>query len=191
MKRLACLTAASALLASGSLHASESSASPDLDEARAIVKQFATQLQGELATAIKEGGPVKAIGVCKERAPAIASELGASRGWEVKRTSLKVRNTELNAPDGWERRVLNDFAQRQAAGAEVQTLVQSAVVETNGVKRFRFMQAIPTGEVCLACHGTAIAPEITTALDAQYPDDQARGFSLGEIRGAFSLSKPL
>ena len=53
------------------------------------------------------------------------------------------------------------------------------------------MQAIPTGEVCLACHGTAIAPEITAALDEQYPDDQARGFSLGEIRGAFSLSKPL
>jgi hypothetical protein len=29
------------------------------------------------------------------------------------------------------------------------------------------------------------------AIDERYPDDMARGYSLGDVRGAFSLSKPL
>jgi hypothetical protein len=53
------------------------------------------------------------------------------------------------------------------------------------------MKAIPTGEVCLACHGSDITPEVAAAIDERYPDDMARGYSLGDVRGAFSLSKPL
>jgi hypothetical protein len=53
------------------------------------------------------------------------------------------------------------------------------------------MKAIPTAKVCLACHGSAITPEVTAALDEAYPQDQARGYAEGDIRGAFSLSKPL
>ena len=51
------------------------------------------------------------------------------------------------------------------------------------------MKAIPTGEVCLACHGKDINPDVASALDAAYPQDQARGYALGDIRGAFSVSK--
>ena len=53
------------------------------------------------------------------------------------------------------------------------------------------MKAIPTGELCLLCHGETIDPDIAAAIDKAYPEDQARGFSLGDIRGAFTLSKPL
>jgi hypothetical protein len=52
------------------------------------------------------------------------------------------------------------------------------------------MKAIPAGEVCLACHGAAITPEVAAALDAAYPEDQARGYALGDVRRAFSVSKP-
>ncbi len=107
------------------------------------------------------------------------------------RTSLKVRNTDLDTPDAWERQVLSAFEQRQAAGEDPQTMVQAEVVETENGKAFRFMKAIPTAEVCLACHGSAINPEVAAAIDQHYPNDQARGYSLGDIRGAFSLSKPL
>ena len=160
-------------------------------EARKIVKTFATSLQGELQAAIKEGGPVKAIAVCKERAPAIAQGLSDQTGWEVGRTSLKLRNPTLNAPDDWERQVMLRFDERRAAGEDVQTMAYAEVVEKDGSKQFRFMKAVPTGEVCLACHGSSIAPAIATTLDEAYPDDQARGYKLGDVRGAFTLSKPL
>ena len=160
-------------------------------EAKNIVKTFATSLQAELQAAIKEGGPVEAIAVCKERAPAIAKGLSDQMGWEVGRTSLKLRNSTLNAPDDWERQVMLRFDERTAAGEDVQTMAYAEVVEKDGSKQFRFMKAIPTGEVCLACHGNSVAPTVVTALDEAYPDDQARGYKLGDVRGAFTLSKPL
>lgn len=203
MKTLVRLTAASAFLTVG-LAVAEAPAprvaetpaakvpvNPNVEEAKGIVKAFATQLQGELKTAIEEGGPIKAVGFCKERAPAIAAELSDKTGWQVKRTSLKTRNAELNSPDDWEQQVLTAFEQRKAAGEDVQTMAKAEVVETEAGKAFRFMKAVPTGEVCLACHGSEINPEVAAALDEHYPNDQARGYSLGDIRGAFSLTKPL
>ncbi|MOA58455.1 hypothetical protein D3C78_1828600 [compost metagenome] len=53
------------------------------------------------------------------------------------------------------------------------------------------MKAIPTGEPCLACHGQQIKPELAAVIDQRYPQDQARGFALGELRGAFTLRRSL
>ncbi|MFD2111782.1 Tll0287-like domain-containing protein [Thiorhodococcus fuscus] len=178
------------LTTSGTLLAADPAMDPNSAEAKGIVKQFATRLQGELQAAMKQGGPIKAISVCKERAPAIASSLARSSGWEVGRTSLKVRNTQ-NTPDDWERSVLTAFEERKTAGESVATMAYSEVVDTEQGQRFRFMKAIPTQEVCLACHGSSLSPEVTAALDKHYPEDQARGYAVGDIRGAFTLSKPL
>lgn len=190
MKRCPLLLSAAFILAAGSAQA-EQPANPNADEAKALIKEFATTLQGELQTAMKAGGPTKAIGVCKDRAPAIAADLSARSGWEVGRTSLKVRNQSMNLPDDWEVGVLEDFEDRKAAGESADSMAFAEVVETEGGEQFRFMKAIPTGEVCLACHGSEITAEVAATLDDQYPGDQARGFALGDIRGAFSLSKPL
>ena len=65
------------------------------------------------------------------------------------------------------------------------------VVEMNGQKSFRYMKAIPTGKVCLNCHGAELKPAVSKELDMLYTDDKARGFKAGDIRGAFTLSKPL
>jgi hypothetical protein len=54
------------------------------------------------------------------------------------------------------------------------------------------MKAIPTAEKpCLACHGKEIAPKVAARLAELYPEDAATGYSAGEIRGAFTLSRPL
>ena len=190
MKMIAVLAAVSsvALLASVS---AETAQDPNAAEAKAIVKEFFTDLKGELQGAIKEGGPVSAIAVCQKRAPAIAQELSEKTGWEVGRTSLRLRNPALNAPDNWEKHVLLKFEERKAAGEDVDSMAYAEVVETASGKRYRFMKAIPTGEICLACHGESISPDIAAAIDKIYPDDEARGFKLGDIRGAFTLSKPL
>jgi hypothetical protein len=190
MNRIALLAAAGGICCSGLLYA-DTPADPNAAEAKTIVKGFFQSLKGELEEAMRVGGPDHAVTVCKARAPAIAAQMSADSGWEVGRTSLKLRNPETNTPDAWERAVLEDFEARKAAGEEVTSIAYAETVETADGKTYRFMKAIPTLEVCLTCHGTAIAPSIAEALDESYPDDQARGYELGDIRGAFTLSKPL
>lgn len=158
-------------------------------EARKIIKQFATELKGELKKAMKEGGPVNAISVCNDKAPSITDSVSASSGWSVARTSLKPRATS-NSPLPWERKVMEAFEARKAAGADPKTLDYSDIVEEDGKKVFRYMKAIPTAKVCLKCHGGEnVKADVVMRLKSLYPSDQARGFKEGDIRGAFVLKK--
>ncbi|MEZ5577980.1 MAG: DUF3365 domain-containing protein [Candidatus Competibacteraceae bacterium] len=109
----------------------------------------------------------------------------------VGRTSLKARNPG-NAPDNWELAVLKQFEAREAQGEPADKLEFFAVIEDDqGQKTFRYMKAIPTGALCLACHGDKLDPEVDAKLKALYPNDTARGFKEGDLRGAFTIAKPL
>ncbi len=161
-----------------------------IDASRAAVKSFMTQLKGELQAGMKAGGPVNAISVCHTKAPEITSSVSKEKGWSIGRTSLKTRNPS-NKPDSWELAVLKKFEERKAAGEDPKKMEFAEVVEADGKKTFRYMKAIPTGAVCLACHGESIKPEVKARLKELYPDDQATGFREGDIRGAFTIKQPM
>jgi hypothetical protein len=172
--------------------AAPAAADPDAlaAEARGVIQGFMGELKGELQGAMKEGGPVKAIDVCNQAAPGITKAHSERTGWEVGRTSLKVRNP-ANAADAWETRVMQAFEARKAHGEAPAGIDHFAVVERDGGKVFRYMKAIPTEEVCTKCHGEAIAAPVAAKLDGLYPQDRARGFREGDLRGAFTLEKRL
>jgi hypothetical protein len=65
--------------------------------ARTTIKSLFEQLVGELETAMKAGGPVKAISVCNTKAPEIAKKMNAESSIKISRVSLKNRNPD-NAP---------------------------------------------------------------------------------------------
>ena len=158
-------------------------------EAGEIVKSFSQELQGALLTAMKDGGPVNAINVCNEKAPAIAAAAEAGSGWSVARSSHKLRNPD-NAPDAYTAAVIADFVAREEAGETPKSFTQAEIVEEDGQKVFRFVKAIPTGQPCLNCHGGEdVKPEVVAKLAELYPDDAARGFSVDQMRGVFTLSK--
>jgi hypothetical protein len=54
----------------------------------------------------------------------------------------------------------------------------------------RYLRAISTGPLCLACHGRELAPQVRDVIDELYPHDRARGYAPGEVRGAFSVVWP-
>lgn len=161
-----------------------------IGSSREAIKSFAGALQKQLKSAMADGGPTAAIDACNIAAPAIAETASTASGWSVGRTSLKLRNP-TNAPDAWELAVLRDFEARKAAGEDPGTLDHAEIVAGEGRRTFRYMKAIGTQPVCTVCHGTSIAPEVAARLDALYPEDRARGFAVGDIRGAFSIAQPM
>ncbi len=180
------LLALPALLASPLIHAGDDTSELKA-EAISIVKKFGGSLKPELVGAIKSGGLAHAISVCSEKAPEISQRLASETGWYIKRVSLKPRNAETATPDAWESKVLQQFDQRQANG---ETAEKMAFAETVDGK-FRFMKAQGVENVCMNCHGAQLDPDTQAAIDEKYPADKARGYSLGQIRGAFSLAKDL
>jgi hypothetical protein len=172
--------------------------SADMDqykaEAKKITGAFFKELKGELGKGMKAGGPVTALDVCNSIAPAITAKHSQNSGWDVARTSLKLRNLN-NAPDAWETKVLQQFEERRAKGEGPDTLAYAEIVEDGSDKYFRFMKGIvmpPLEKMpCLKCHGENIDPKTAAKLDELYPQDKARGYKAGQVRGAFTLKKKL
>jgi hypothetical protein len=161
-----------------------------VNESRKLVKEFSQSLKRELQRGLKAGGPAYAVGVCNVNAPMISAALANESGWEVGRTSLRIRNPG-NSPDDWERHILETFEERLLSGEKATEIEYFEVVQVNGDRVFRYMKAIPTVEMCESCHGSTLDTSVKERLRDLYPMDQARGYHAGDIRGAFTFAKSL
>ena len=179
-----CLAVLTSGVSAGSGEAAE------LDQAKTATAAFAVALKSELVSAMQSGGPIEAIDVCNTRAILIGEEVSLQQGMTLSRVSLKNRNPG-NAPNEWQAAVLDSFEARKLAGEAPATLAWHEVADTENGQEFRFMKAIPTGAVCLACHGQALAPPVAEKLAELYPEDKATGYSEGDIRGAFVVTKTM
>ena len=157
------------------------------DEARQLAQRFVGELKPQLQRAMLEGGPTLAIEACASAAPRIADNLAAESGWLVKRVSLKSRNASRAQPDNWEKAVLVNFDERQAAGESASMLVHAEIAGD----WYRYMQAQAVEPLCLMCHGTDLTEPVRAILSEYYPDDWATGYVLGQVRGAISLARQL
>lgn len=176
------------LLAADCFGGQQTVADNDVTAAKAAIQALAGALQTELKSAIQAGGPASAIGVCNTKAMPITRGVSDEHGLSVNRVSLKNRNP-ANLPNEWQTAVLLDFERQKAEGSEPGSLVWSETAEVGGEREFRFMKAIPTGDVCLLCHGAQLAPDVSRALAERYPADKATGFAAGDIRGAFVVTR--
>lgn len=155
---------------------------PRVAEARAALTPLKTELMGKLAAALKEGGPVHAIEVCRLEAPAIAADAGEKSGIELGRTSHKLRNP-TNAPRPWVKPILDELVASPPEPGSFRT-----VSLEDG--RLGYLEPIFVNPLCLQCHGEEIAPKVRTALREKYPEDQATGFAPGAFRGLFWAEVP-
>jgi hypothetical protein len=161
----------------------------ELNTSRAAASELLKVLKGEMEKALQSGGPINAIHFCNENAQKLTQEVAAKHGVDVSRTSLRIRNPK-NQPDAWETAVLKTFDERRAAGEAARDLEHYEVVDANGSKTFRYMKAIPLFGPCYNCHG-AVKPALKSEITRLYPDDQATGFEVGDVRGAFTVQIPM
>ncbi|PKO37382.1 MAG: hypothetical protein CVU33_13430 [Betaproteobacteria bacterium HGW-Betaproteobacteria-6] len=162
-------------------------------ETKKAVLPVVPKVVNAMQEAVAEKGVAGAIPVCKEQAPELIKAKRQETGWDIRRVSLKTRNAERATPDLWEVRQLADFNIRAANGEKIDTLEKSEVVSIDGKPVFRYMKALPVGDVCLKCHGPAdgLDAGLKAKLAESYPHDQATGYSKGQIRGALTVKRPL
>lgn len=178
-----------ATTAAASDHTSDHAA--HLTACRTAVDRLGQTLRGALQEAIATNGAIGALEVCNVEALPLTKTISTEEGVIIGRTSLRVRNP-ANAPDDWEKARLAEFATRKEAGEGADALEAWEVVDdAAGHKTFRYLKAIATAPMCLQCHGGELAPDVAAAVKKLYPDDAATGFAVGDLRGAFTVSKPL
>lgn len=179
-------------LGNGATLAGDAEVDKQIPAARAAAQALQTALAKELHAALEAGGPAQGIDVCSRRAGVIAADVSRTHAAEVGRTTQRTRNP-ANAPDTWAQQGLRELERRKAAGEDPQQLEHAEIVMQNGMPTFRYLKAIaiPANGPCLMCHGDKLNPAVSAALDERYPSDTARGYRVGDIRGAFSVTRPL
>ncbi|MFK7818729.1 MAG: DUF3365 domain-containing protein [Planctomycetaceae bacterium] len=156
------------------------------DEARSDKKKKALsakkalfqKLSTRLVQAMSDGGPANAIEVCSKDAAKLAAEVGDKLGVTIGRTSFKLRNPK-NAPPAW-------AAQFVTKRTGEPTFVNLPDKKLGAMLPIRLMPQ------CMTCHGPKenIDDEVLVALADQYPDDQATGFKVDDLRGWFWVEVP-
>ncbi|HQS71187.1 MAG: hypothetical protein B7Y36_16405 [Novosphingobium sp. 28-62-57] len=180
------------MLALSACASSGASVASDADVAQksaALADRFQADLQGQLQAAMQQGGPVGAIAVCHEVAPAIAQSLSDESGAQVRRIALRQRNPAALA-EGELRAKLETLA-AAPLGPDGKPASLQWTSGTGKAARVHYLRAIPMKEQpCAACHGTNVAPQVQARIAELYPDDRATGFRPGELRGAIAISWP-
>ena len=160
--------------------------SADLAVARDAATAVGGDLMSMLTTELARGGPSAAIAVCADSAQA-RTQRHQRTGVMVRRVGTRVRNPR-NAPDDLERQVLAQFAATIAGGGAPTDTAFVAGTSAGGTE-LRFLRPVRIQPPCLGCHGPAdqLSPEVRQVIASRYPDDQATGYAVGDLRGAISV----
>lgn len=153
-----------------------------LKKSRDLSKELGTRLQAELATALAKGDPARAVQTCATAAPRIAQELSRTGQYQIQRISLKPRNSD-NQASATDQTILREFEKLN----QVEPTSRLEVLEESGEGQLRYLGGIRIKPLCLTCHGANVSAPLLGAIRSQYPQDQATGYRLGELRGAFRV----
>ena len=142
--------------------------------AELATKKLGSTMKERVSTAMAEGGTVAAIPACQADAPTLTAAAGSATV-TVGRSSAKLRNP-ANAGPEW----VQDWLQDNSDKRFDQVTGSSDLVDGEA----RLIRPIQMEPGCLACHGSNIDEATQAALSAAYPQDQATGYSAGDLRGA-------
>jgi hypothetical protein len=155
----------------------------------AIVAEAFTLLSSNLQSAMRQGGVTNALPYCSLSASPLTAGLAEKHGVTIRRLTHKPRNSADRA-DASELAILDHF--RSGLGATNPPL--PLVTNLAAGRVAFFMPIVITNELCLKCHGELekdIALEHLAVIRRLYPGDEATGFRLGDLRGAWRVDLPL
>lgn len=153
------------------------------DSAPVAAAESLAPFKRALKQALMEGmeqGPVAAVSVCNVKAPAIAVE-SSRAGTKVGRASHKLRNPANEAPD-WVKPILDAYVANPGDHAPRKVALAGG--------RAGYVEPILIQPLCLTCHGSALAPDVAARIAELYPQDQAVGFELDDLRGVWWIEAP-
>ncbi|MCC7054339.1 MAG: DUF3365 domain-containing protein [Gemmatimonadaceae bacterium] len=135
------------------------------------------------ATFAQSGAPadLEAFGrVCKPVGMAM-QQAAVTNGWTARQVAVKNRNP-ANAAD--------PEAVAQMQRFETDSALRAVLLNTtmNGRPGVRYLRRITVESSCLLCHGALASRPAFIA--ANYPQDRAFGFKVGDLRGAYSVFIP-
>lgn len=152
-----------------------------VEKGKEIAMNTQKLLGKNLKMTMKSKGPVAAVEFCNLKAAPLAGEMEKKYNATIKRVSNKYRN-ENNKPNAVEANTIAYFETAMREGKELKPMTT-----TGEDGKIHFYAPIKVKELCLTCHGDALAKPVDSILKIKYPNDKATGYKEGELRGIWSI----
>ncbi len=157
-------------------------------EAMAAAGAYMKDLKGILVAEIQKNGPESAVSVCSDTAQKFTRQYSAKKGMEIRRVSFMNRN-EVNIPDQSEIMWLKEFENMMRDGSFNKDTALFRVEKNGRDRMLHLVKPILLADECVVCHGTEeqIPEGIKKIIVEKYPNDKAKNFKPGDLRGAVSV----
>jgi len=142
------------------------------------------ELGKKLSGTIEKKGTREALEFCNKKAYSLTDSMALVHNATIKRVSDKARN-KYNKANVNELKYINTFKTIIAKKEEPQPII----VETNSLVHFYY--PITTNALCLQCHGEPekeINSRTLQSIKVLYPEDEAIGYGINEVRGIWSIT---
>ncbi len=157
-----------------------------IERGRAIAVTTFSTLVGQLNQTIQDSGVAYAVRYCSIRSHPLLDSLAREQQAVIKRATLRVRNPADSA-DELEASVIRDYGQAMDSGRALQPVVVRGDERTVRV----FLPIRISMPLCLRCHGQPdrdIAESDYRIIRRLYPNDNASGHVMGDLRGIWSIT---
>jgi len=156
-------------------------------EGQKITKAAFTTLSSNLQQALSEGGVENALRFCNVEAMPLTDSLSTNYDVTISRVSHRPRN-QANRADSLEMATIKTYLEHVKQQAEPKPEVYAEA------KKIIYHAPIRINNpLCLNCHGkvgTDITESDLQTIQRLYPEDQATGFSMGDLRGIWTVTFP-
>lgn len=136
-------------------------------------------LAGNLMMAIRENGTVGALEFCNAEAVALTDSMSTEMAAMLKRVTDKPRNPGNQANE----REMEYITEMKTVISEGKKMYPSLYLKGSKVTGY---YPIIANNLCMQCHGdteSEIASETLAMIKELYPEDQAVGYKVGDLRG--------
>ena len=155
---------------------------------KAIAAETFGVLSSNLQSALASGGVSNALPFCSLAASPLTASVATRHGVALRRITHKPRNPAARANEA-ERVVLDGFRSTLAPGQPPPPLATNLLPDQAAF----FAPIVLNNALCLKCHGEPgkdISAESLAIIQRYYPQDEATGFKLGDLRGAWRIDFP-
>jgi hypothetical protein len=155
-----------------------------IEEGNRITMETQQLLGSTLKSRIQQDGIPAALEYCNLNAYPLVDSIENKYHVTIKRASSNTRNPQ-DKPDTEEFKILSGYQSDLQAGRTPEVFLE---IRENEIHYAR--PIVLNDAVCLKCHGTVgeeILPDHYELIQELYPEDKATGYSLGDLRGIWSV----
>jgi hypothetical protein len=156
-----------------------------INKGKSIIQQSFKALSGQLGSALNEGGVQNAVSYCNIKANPIMDSLSQAHQVTISRVSLRPRNPG-NITGAKDAEIMKDYLKLQSEQEPMEPFLETT--QDDGVTFYMPITII--SPLCLKCHGEVgkdIAQEDYDVIKSLYPQDQATGYVMNELRGMWKV----